>query len=197
MQIAILVLAAGAGRRMRGVDKVLEPVGGQPLLLQVVRMACDTGLPVTVALPPDRPDRAQALAGLDVQTLTVADAHTGMAASLRAGVAALPKGAAVLLLLADMPEVDGSDLDAMIAAYRSAPDLIHRAVTPDGVPGHPVIFPPSARAALLALQGDTGARAVLAQHGRVVAVPLPHAHATTDLDTPEEWALWRAAQPKC
>jgi CTP:molybdopterin cytidylyltransferase MocA len=176
---------------MRGVDKLLELVKGRPLLAHVVQMALQSGLGVTVTLPPDRPARAAALVGLQAHLVTVPDAGTGMATSLRAGVATLPEGGAVMVLLADMPEVDGADLRAMIDAYRTTPGQIHRAVTPAGVPGHPVIFPPSARAALLALQGDTGARALLAD-ADVVQVTLPHAHATTDLDTPEDWAAWRA-----
>mgnify|MGYP006184317219 CR=1 FL=1 len=44
---------------------------------------------------------------------------------------------------------------------------------------------------------DEGARSVLVRHrARLRLVPLPGHHATTDLDTPEDWAAWRAAQAK-
>jgi CTP:molybdopterin cytidylyltransferase MocA len=125
MPIAILILAAGASRRMRGMDKLLEPVKGRPLLAHVVQMALQSGLGVTVTLPPDRPARAAALVGLQAHLVTVPDAGTGMATSLRAGVATLPEGGAVMVLLADMPEVDGADLRAMIDAYRTTPGQIH------------------------------------------------------------------------
>jgi molybdenum cofactor cytidylyltransferase len=43
------------------------------------------------------------------------------------------------------------------------------------------------------LTGDTGAREVLKRHSdRVHLVPLKGDRALTDLDTPEDWAAWRA-----
>ncbi|WP_050527263.1 nucleotidyltransferase family protein [Pseudorhodobacter aquimaris] len=192
--VTVLVLAAGASRRMRGVDKLLEPVAGQPLLRRIVGSALGTGAPVLVALPRNNPARRAALAGLAASIIPVANTQEGMANTLRKGVAALPRTNAVMVLLADMPEIDTSDLATMIAVYCTAPQKIHRATSQDGVPGHPVIFPPWAHDDLLALQGDAGARAVVTKHARaVIAVPLTAAHATTDLDTPEDWAKWRAA----
>lgn len=191
----ILILAAGSSSRMRGADKLMEPIDGQSQLARIARAALATGCPVTVALPPDRPARAASLRGLDLRCLTVANPAAGMAESLKAGLAALPDTAAVLVLLADLPEITATDLQTCLEAWQRAPDRILRATAADGTPGHPVGFPPDLRAALLALCGDQGAREVLARHkGRILAVALPGSHATTDLDTPEDWALWRAGR---
>lgn len=190
--LQILILAAGSSSRMRGADKLLELVDGRPLLARQAAMALATGRPVTVALPPDRPLRAKALQGLAVDCVTIPDAAEGMAASIRGGVAALPAGA-VLVLLADLPELTTADLLALIAAAGDHPGQIVRAGTQGGEPGHPVIFPEARRPALLALTGDSGARDLLrreAQGTRLIA--LPARHALTDLDTPEDWARWRA-----
>ncbi|NUB43317.1 nucleotidyltransferase family protein [Fertoebacter nigrum] len=193
MACTILILAAGASSRMRGGDKLLEEVAGHPLLARQARAALDTGCPVRVALPPDRPARHAALDGLDVDVVTVADANTGMAASIRAGVAGLP--GAVLLLLADLPEITRDDLERVLAAQPADPDMILRGTAADGTPGHPVLFPPWAVPALARLTGDTGARDLLkAEAARTRLIALPDAHATTDLDTPEDWAAWRARQ---
>ena len=188
----ILILAAGAARRMRGADKLLEPVEGQPLLRRLARHALATGLPVTVTLPPDRPARQDALAGLALDRVVVADAATGMASSLRAGLARIAPDRAVLLLLADLPEITAEDLALMARHQTAAPDLILRATDQSGLPGHPVVFPPWARQELAQITGDEGARQILRRHAdRVQPVALPEAHATTDLDTPEDWAAWR------
>ena len=188
----VLILAAGSSRRMRGADKLLEQIAGQPLLRQLVGRAVQTGLPVTVTLPPDRPDRDAALTGLPIARLTVPDAGSGMATSLRAGLISLPPEAAVMLLLADLPEITAQDLSQMAAAQVQTPDLILRATDAQGGPGHPVIFPPWARAELMALTGDQGAHPVLTRHAnRLRLIALPGQHATTDLDTPEAWANWR------
>ena len=190
----ILILAAGAAARMRGADKLLEPVDGLPLLERIARAALATGWPVTVALPPDRSARAAALRGLAVTSVTVPNPALGMAASLVAGLRAMPPGP-VMLLLADLPEITAEDLLRMAAAHRAAPEMIHRGTAQDGTPGHPVIFPAWARDELLALTGDQGARDLLRRHAaEVQPTTLPGAHATTDLDTPEAWADWRASR---
>lgn len=191
---AILILAAGAASRMRGADKLLEPVDGVPLLTRIARAALATGLPVTVALAPDRPARRAALNGLAVTPVTVPDPGLGMAASLVAGLAAMPPGP-VMLLLADLPEITAEDLTRMAEAHHAAPELIHRGTAEDGTLGHPVIFPGWARAGLLSLTGDQGAREVIRLHtDRLQLTALPGRHATTDLDTPEAWAEWRASR---
>ncbi|WYK04317.1 nucleotidyltransferase family protein [Cereibacter sphaeroides f. sp. denitrificans] len=188
----LLLLAAGASRRMRGADKLMEPVEGEPLLRLQARRGIEAGLTVLVTLPPDRPERWAALEGLAVRRVPVPDAGEGLAASIRAGVAAAPPDAAVLLLLADLPEIEAADLARMAALHRAAPDALLRATAADGQPGHPILFPADLRAELQALKGDQGARRILERAGgRLRLVPLAGTRAVTDLDTPEDWALWR------
>ena len=50
-KLAILILAAGRSSRMQGRDKLLEPVGGAPLVATLVARARKTGAKVFVALP--------------------------------------------------------------------------------------------------------------------------------------------------
>jgi molybdenum cofactor cytidylyltransferase len=196
MSPAILILAAGSSSRMRGADKLLEMIDGQPQLCRITAAALATGCPVTLCLPPDAAPRRAALAGLAVTAVVADHALAGMAESLKAGVAALPHGSAVLLLLADLPDLTADDLDHCLATWRRHPDRILRGTAQDGKPGHPVGFPPDLRGALLALSGDQGARDILAANpDRLLLVALPGAHATTDLDTPEDWARWRASRP--
>ena len=192
---AILILAAGAARRMRGADKLLEAVDGRPELRRAALAAQATGWRVLVALPPDRPARVAALAGLVVTEVTVPDAALGMAASIRAGVVAAGRPALLMVLPADLPDLGAADLVAVAQAALARPEAITRAVAADGTPGHPVVFPADLLPALAGLEGDQGARDLLRAHAnRVVARPLPGQRATLDLDTPESWAAWRAAR---
>lgn len=191
----LLLPAAGRSARMRGRDKLLEPVAGRPLLAERVAAARESAAAgVFVTLPPaprDAPRRA-ALAGLDVTVLPVADADEGMAASIRKAVASLPEGAAGLAILPpDMPAVTTADIDRVLEAFASDPGHVWRAATATGVPGHPVVFPRRLFSRLLRVSGDTGGRSVLRSE-RVRLCPLPDDHATLDLDTPEAWAAWRA-----
>jgi CTP:molybdopterin cytidylyltransferase MocA len=193
-RVLILLPAAGASSRMRGRDKLLEPVRGQPLLRDRVAMALDTGLDVLVTLPPDRPARAEVLRDLTdpgLHVVTVADAATGLSASLRTGAAhALDHNhTALMVVLPDLPELFTDDLNTVLQAHDRT--SITRATSHDGTAGHPVIFPADILSALRHLTGDDGARDILRAHP-VRHVTLPGCRATTDLDTPEAWAAWRA-----
>lgn len=198
LSVVIAILAAGASSRMRGGDKLLELVEGEPVLRRQVRLALATGAPVIVALPPDRPTRAAALVGFDIHITTVPDAHLGMSVSLRAaltvarGLGLGPK-AGFMVLPADMPDFTAEALAAMVQAFAQNPDVILRGASEGGQPGHPAIFPRGLWEALDRVTGDQGGRAVLAAlPERVRLLPLSGDMAITDLDTPEDWAKWRA-----
>lgn len=193
--VHILILAAGASSRMRGADKLLQPVGGQPLLRHMATLALATGAPVAVTLPLDAPSRRAALAGLDLRIVEVPDADLGMSRSLARGVGALPGGPqdGVMILPADMPDFTTAALSDLIARFRADPGVILRGGTAGSQPGHPTIFPHDLWPALKQVTGDEGGRAVLRQNqGRVRVIPLPGPMAIRDLDTPEDWAAWRA-----
>ncbi|MBO9401438.1 nucleotidyltransferase family protein [Shimia sp. R9_3] len=194
--ISILILAAGSSSRMRGGDKLLEEVEGAPLLRTLALRAMKTGAEVLVALPTDRRQRRDALDGLNVAIVEVSDAHEGMAHSLRGGIAALPeKTSAVMILPADMPELTAEDFQTLTAAHQDDPKAILRGATSTDKPGHPVLFPSRFFEDLRKLSGDVGARDILkANHDVVKLIPLPGDHALIDLDTPEQWENWRAAQ---
>jgi CTP:molybdopterin cytidylyltransferase MocA len=190
----ILILAAGRSSRMGGRDKLAEPVGGVPLLRQKALAALATGEPVFAALPgPDHP-RAALLDGLTVTRLYPAGAAEGMGGSLRDSVAALPPCGGFLLLLADLPEIDTSHLNTLLAAPDKRPGaLIWHGSDAAGNLGHPVLFDSSLRPEFATLGGDIGARPIVRAHkDRLAVVTLPGTVATRDLDTPEDWAAWRA-----
>lgn len=193
--LAILILAAGRSTRMRGADKLLEPVGGQPVLRHLANEALRLGPPVYVTLPPGDIARRAALAGLAIEIVELTNPKAGMAESLAAGIGALPPGiTGAMLVLGDMPEVTSEDMMALIGAQAEAGGTdVFRGCTADGSPGHPVIFPARLFEDLTRLTGDSGARELLGAE-QVRLVPLPGQHAVLDLDTPEDWNRWRARQ---
>ena len=194
MHPAILILAAGSATRMRGGDKLLERVQGQPLLRRQAEMALRLTPLVIVTHRSQDPDRLAALQGLRLHLQPVPDAASGMSASLRAGAtrAMQLRATALMILPADMPDLTGEDLARLIAAFDQSRSFIHRAASSEGTPGHPVMIPENLIPELAELTGDEGARAMLGRHrDRITLHPLPGTHALTDLDTPEEWAAWR------
>lgn len=190
--IPILILAAGQSSRMRGADKLMQPVDGVPLIRDRVLAAVAAGLAPHVVLPDLAHPRARALAGLPHHPLILTGSAEGMGGSLRDGVAALPPCPGFLVMPADMPELTAGDL-ARMAAARADGALILIATDDRGALGHPARFDAALRPDFAKLRGDRGARDIVgANRDRIKTVPLPGRHATCDLDTPEEWADWRA-----
>lgn len=189
----IILLAAGSSSRMRGADKLLETVDNKPLIRLMAERCVKAGT-TRVVLGPDQTDRRDALNDLDVEIVEATDTD-GMAASIRAGISGL-KNKAIMIALADMPEITASDLHLLLGLHSQGLSPIIQAASHDGTPGQPVVFEPKYLKHLAKLRGDEGAKSILKAHGRNVAlIPLKDQRATIDLDTPEDWAAWRAGNP--
>lgn len=197
VDVPILILAAGASRRMRGRDKLLEAVEGEPLLRRQAGNALAVSGDVRIALPPAPHPRDAAIGDLPVRAVRVADHAEGIGASLRTVFGTLDQERRALLLLADLPALTAADLTAVLSAPISAPQaLIWRGATQDGLGGHPMLIDRSLYDAFRALRGDDGGRRVVQAHRRAVhLVPLPGRRARLDVDTPEDWAAFRAGDP--
>jgi molybdenum cofactor cytidylyltransferase len=132
---------------------------------------------------------AAALRALPVRVVRNPAWREGLAGSLRAGLARVPRGAPrVLVLTVDQWAVTAVDLRALL---RAAGRGHTAAACYAGTRGVPAVFARAARAELSAVRGERGAHALL-QSPQVRAVPLPHAAA--DLDTPSDLARLRAAK---
>jgi CTP:molybdopterin cytidylyltransferase MocA len=196
-KVDILIPAAGSSRRMGGVDKLLERIGGEEQLRRIASMAASVafehGSNVFVTIPstgPFTPARKQALLGLRVKILSIPDAHEGMAGSLRAGAMAARDADGLMVLPADMPEITANDIDYIIEKFAEDTHYAIRATAAGGAVGHPVIFPRRLLSEMAVLSGDQGGRKIL-QDEEVRNCPITGQRATTDLDTPEDWAAWR------
>jgi CTP:molybdopterin cytidylyltransferase MocA len=194
-----VVLAAGASRRF-GAAKQLLPVAGAPLLIHVARRAAVlTGDALVVVLGARAAEIEAQLPTCPGRRLLNPAWEEGIGSSVRMGVGALPGDCtAVLVMLADQAAVSVADLTRLAEAWRASPERIAAAAygeTPAGAAhtGVPAIFPRAWFAELLALTGDTGARALLARHGQTVQA-VPMASAAFDIDTPEDAARYLAGE---
>ena len=186
MDVAGLVLAAGAGRRY-GMPKALVPHHGR-LLVQHAADTLATGgcTPILVVLGAQA-DRVRAAAPDLPCTVDNPDWPTGMASSLRAGLAALagsPAAAAVVLLV-DMPGVSPSAVRRLVALADSGALAMGGYA---GRRGHPVLLGRDHWAGVAACAtGDRGARDYLrAHHDLVRVVPVGDVADDTDMDVPPD-----------
>lgn len=195
--IPILILAAGQSTRMRGRDKLLEEIDNETLLRRITRRALATKHPVYVALPPRPHARYDEIADLPATPVTIKDAARGISQSLKQGLAQLRSPAdAVLILLADLPDIDTNHLQHVLAARKAHPSaLVWRGSSEDGTAGHPVLIDAQLFPEIDALEGDSGAHPVIKRAGsQVFLVREVGDAAITDLDTPEAWQDWLQRQ---
>ena len=198
---AAVILAAGRSSRMgEGLNKLLAEVGGQPVIRRVAEAAlASRARPVIVVTGHERARVEAALAGLDVIFVHNADHATGMASSLRAGIAAVPETVAgALVVLGDMPLLAPGLLDRLMDAHAPAAGRLIAAPVEGGQRGHPVLWSRRFFGELSALEGDVGARAILAANAELVAeVPVTAEEgAFLDVDTPRLLAEAREAAGK-
>ena len=190
--IAALVLAAGRSSRMGPRHKLLvTDRAGKPMLARVVDNLLATPLrPVVVVLGHRAPEMEAALGARPAERVVAPDWDTGLAASLRAGVAALPAHTrAVVVCLGDMPLVTAQVTARLIEAYDPDEGRLIAAPSFNGKLGNPVLWDRRFFAEMMALTGDRGARALLDRYAEHLAiVPLDDDAVLRDIDTPEELA---------
>ncbi len=187
---AAILLAAGASRRMGGANKLLLPVGGLAMVRRVALALVEGGLsPVVAVLGAEAAGVRTALAGLPVRFVVNERHEEGMGTSLACGVAHLEPGLeSVAVAVGDLPGLRGSTVRRVAAAW-AASDRGIAVPSFRGRQGHPVFFRLGRyRARLACLEGDRGARTLLAEHPEdVLVVPVDDPGAVTDVDTPEEY----------
>lgn len=118
-KIAVLILAAGSSRRMIGTNKLLESVGGLPMLEHAVRSALSSKADyVAVVTGHDAKFIERRLEQYDVKIVRNADYVSGVLGSIRLGLAVLPPDiAGAVVLPADMPAFTEEYIDKLIDAF--------------------------------------------------------------------------------
>ena len=178
--IACIVMASGLSSRY-GRNKLLEKLDGRELILHTAGNLAAAGfIPLTVTRSPevkalmDREGIACALHDGPKKSDTI---HTGILRSA-------PDAGGYLFMPGDQPLVRPASLERMAEAFFRCPDRAVR-LGYGSVPGSPVLFPASCRAALLAYQGDRGGMEVIRRQG----IPCDIVQAE------KEWELWDADTP--
>jgi molybdenum cofactor cytidylyltransferase len=187
-RVGAIVLAAGRSTRMGGPNKLLAEIGGKPLVRFVAEQAlASRATPVVVVTGHERAKVEGALAGLRVRFAHNPDYAAGLSTSLRAGLTALPPEVdGAIVCLGDMPQVTASLIDRMLDAFDPARGALVVVPTIEGKRGNPVVWSRRFFPDLMTLEGDVGARHLIAIYTDAVAeVPMEDSAALTDVDTPD------------
>jgi len=183
----VVVLAAGRGSRFgAGRHKLLQPLGASSVLATTLDHVLAAELPAVVVVTEALAETARrSVASRDVVVLPEggsAGMASGMGRSIAAGVSASPGAPGWLILPGDMPAVRPQTLLAV------ARELVHHPVAyaqHRGQRGHPVGFAAELYSELVALDGDEGARRLVARYP-AHAVDVDDAGTLVDIDTPAD-----------
>jgi len=171
-----------------GAQKLLLPVAGRPLFTRA--LAAAAAFPRILVVSPALAAHVTAQPGLAIVLNERPD--RGMTYSLAlADAEVADREAALVVLLADTPLVDAA-LIARVVAARGNADVAYP--VRGGIPGHPVVFGPDARARIGGLPDGDTLRALRDDPGlRRIELPETEDGAFADVDTPEDFARLRAA----
>jgi molybdenum cofactor cytidylyltransferase len=187
-KVAAIVLAAGRSTRMGGPNKLLAELDGKKLVRIVTEQALASKANEVIVVTGHQAELVeQALAGLSVKFVRNPDFAGGLASSVKAGIAAVAESAdGAVVCLGDMPMVSTELLDRLIGTF--APDRGNLIVVPvaEGRRGNPVLWSRRFFRELMTLDGDVGARHLIAKHAEAVAeVVVEGDGAFLDIDTPQ------------
>ena len=187
--VLVVILAAGASRRL-GRAKQLVSIGGEPLLRRQCRCALAARVgPVLAILGWDADLHAQVIADLPVEVRVTDEWQEGIAAALRHAVAvASARRAALLVLLCDQYRITPDDLRILYETWCLSPSTACVSRWHD-YSGPPAVLPIEWYDDVLALRGDTGARALLHHPHRPHPMQITNQRATYDLDSPADMTI--------
>lgn len=190
--ITLAILAAGRASRFGG-RKLEAMIDGVMIgTMTAARLAELDFKARFVVADPAHSDLIEAFAALGFSAVANDRPDEGLSRSVSlAGQAAQNSDAGALLIcLADMPNVPFAHITAMARAFGDSPCVIASAV--HGIATPPALFPRPHYPRLAALSGGVGAKALLAGAMLIDA----DAWSMADVDTPEDLkAITRAYQP--
>jgi CTP:molybdopterin cytidylyltransferase MocA len=176
-----------------GSAKQLLEIGGLPLVARAADAVTLSGAaPIVVVVGADAERIRAAVAGRTLLIVPNPEWRTGIASSIRAGIAALVAAApgldAALVTTSDQPALSGEAILQLLALHRATGRIA--AARYGGRNGAPAVFGRGRFADLMVLTGDEGARRLLnSDAGGVVASELPDLE--HDIDTPADLEDWK------
>jgi molybdenum cofactor cytidylyltransferase len=188
LKVVAILLAAGSATRF-GSDKLLHALPHDvPIAIQAARhLRAVFDNAVFVVVRPGAKAFAELLRKEGCEVVECERAAEGMGVSLACAVRAAGEVDGYLVALADMPFIRSSSIAAVRDALAGGAQLA--APYFRGRRGHPVGISAKFRAELESLQGDEGARKILAAGAsNLVKVPVGDPGVLRDIDTPGDLA---------
>jgi molybdenum cofactor cytidylyltransferase len=167
---------------------------GKPLVRLAAEAAVGSNADAVVVVTGNAASEvAKVVASMPVLVVNNLDYAKGLSTSLKCGLRALPADCdGAVVLLADMPGVTASLVDRLIAAFDPTEDRAICVAARNGKHGNPVLFARRFFPEILTIDGDVGAKHLLAQYSESVCeVEAADDGPLIDIDTAEALAAYR------
>ena len=186
--VAGVVLAAGASRRMGRTNKLTLEIEGAPMVARVVDSLHQSGVREVLVVTGHAPEEIRkALGSRKAELVHNPNYEQGMGTSVSAGIAALGSDVdAAVVALGDMPWVGTDVIAQLIDAFTPDADLSIYVPMFGRKRGNPVLWAARHFPELEQLSGDVGGKALFHQHSEAICyVDVSSAAVNIDVDTPE------------
>ena len=187
-ETGIVILAAGSSSRL-GQPKQLLSFEGKALIRHITEIALELTPTVAVVTGASSKSIHEEIKDFAVQVEYNAEHKEGIASSIRCGLSALLAAKTqvenVLLVVCDQPYISVDLLKQLVLKRRETKKEIV-ACSYNNTIGTPALFGKTFFEDLLHLRGDSGAKKIMQQHQKELAlVPFPMGY--FDIDTPDDY----------
>jgi len=185
-KVAVLVLAAGASRRMNDIKQILAFKDSTLLenALKTAKMSKKNQ--VFCVLGANKEEIQQKVDFQDIEIIQNDNWNEGLGKSIAIGVEAIQNYKdydGILVMLGDQPFISSEYLNKMIEKFiENQSEIV--ATSYSGKPGVPALFPKKIFSELTKLSGDSGAKELLRSEKNIIKF---EAENTFDVDSPEDY----------
>ena len=182
--IAAIILAAGESSRLGFAKQTLLYKGKTLLELAMEAALKSKCSPVVVVLGANADKIAPGINDTSITILQNSDWQEGMASSIRMAMIHIQNNVAIdsaVVMLCDQPFVNRALIDSLIYQQQKTGSAIVACAYKDTV-GVPVLFKRSLFSELLTLQGQEGAKKIIAKYRNILAT-IPFEKGGIDIDT--------------
>ncbi len=185
--IAAIVLAAGRSRRIGAFKPLLSFGEGTVIESCISNLRAADVQDIIVVVGHRAEDIREKLKALEVKFALNPDPDSEMSASIARGVEAVGAASrALVIALVDHPAVPPETIKVLVDEWRRGAGLVQPEY--EGRGGHPVLIDLAYRNELMALDPESGLRALFAAHrDEVKRAPVDSPYVARDMDTWEDY----------
>lgn len=188
-KIVGLLLAAGRSQRMGEDNKLLLPYDGKPLIRHAAEALSGSKVNACLAVTGYQASEvSDQLSDLPFELIHNEDYVDGLSTSLKTGLSRLSRDTSgVLVCLGDMPLIDSACLNRLVDAFAPEDGASIIVPTYNGKRGNPVLIGADFFGEIACIEGDIGAKPILARHPEsVLEVEIGSNAPLIDIDTPQD-----------